>query len=417
MEGNMNNYKGVMLCSRPNEQLKAPTEKLKYLKKIKFKKNKRPFCSRVEGASCLVQFNIIMVYIIFQIKIELNPALQRHKDWLNMFKLKMIIKKEDIEENKQKQNEKFEKVKELAQKDRIRTKKMKSDFDKLNQNIDNILRKDNDEEKNAQQQKEQKPFKLTEDNINEFKQQNIENDKKIIENDKQQVKEDKQSLKKPKWALTQEEQDNNQDKECDELLDFVNGLDYDQFINDLEVQSMIKALKSRISKLQEKKNWKENAIENYKNKNILQNKVNNQQEDLKSNFSQNSECHSIQSEKTQQAINTLKQQLIQEKKDWDKSVQIFQFSYLFIIYKKQNKSTMEEKIAKHVADEVLRNYKHLGNVHSNQSIRKLLEREASNYINKGFISPPLITINKETTLRKNEIDPNNLPYLHRNPAV
>lgn len=29
---------------------------------------------------------------------------------------------------------------------------------------------------------------------------------------------------------------------------------------------MIKAIKSRISELQEKKNWKENALEDYKNK-------------------------------------------------------------------------------------------------------------------------------------------------------
>lgn len=39
--------------------------------------------------------------------------------------------------------------------------------------------------------------------------------------------------------------------------------------------------------------------------------------------------------------------------------------------------TIEEKIAKLVADEVLRNYKNLGQVHSNRSIRTLLESEAN----------------------------------------
>ncbi len=33
------------------------------------------------------------------------------------------------------------------------------------------------------------------------------------------------------------------------------------------------------------------------------------------------------------------------------------------------------------------------------------------------IQEPHITVVKENTLRKNEIDPNTLPYLHRNPAI
>ena len=38
---------------------------------------------------------------------------------------------------------------------------------------------------------------------------------------------------------------------------------------------------------------------------------------------------------------------------------------------------MEEKIAKNVADEVLRSYGNFKGVHSNASIRRLLEKEAA----------------------------------------
>lgn len=68
----------------------------------------------------------------------------------------------------------------------------------------------------------------------------------------------------------------------------------------------------------------------------------------------------------------MKSQLEDKKKgaaDWDKSVT-----------GKSKNVDLEERIAKLVADEVLRNYKNLSQVHSNQSIRKLLEMEAKSHL-------------------------------------
>ena len=56
----------------------------------------------------------------------------------------------------------------------------------------------------------------------------------------------------------------------------------------------------------------------------------------------------------------------QGRAEWDKST---------VNKEKPVNANFEDRIAKHVADEILRNYKKF-NVHSNQSIRKLLEREA-----------------------------------------
>lgn len=74
---------------------------------------------------------------------------------------------------------------------------------------------------------------------------------------------------------------------------------------------------------------------------------------------------------------------------------------------------MDEKIAKNIADEVLRNYPHLRGVHSNTSIRKLLEAEAARAINEPIIRPVITTIVKDPK----PLDTNNLPYLHRNPSI
>lgn len=66
-----------------------------------------------------------------------------------------------------------------------------------------------------------------------------------------------------------------------------------------------------------------------------------------------------------------------------------------------------------MADEVLRNYPNLKGVHSNTSIRKLLEAEAAKAINEPIPRPVITTVVKD----KKPLDTNNLPYLHRNPAI
>lgn len=48
----------------------------------------------------------------------------------------------------------------------------------------------------------------------------------------------------------------------DALLDFTSGLDYEKYINDLEVRSMIAALKHRINDLKnEETDWKKKIVD------------------------------------------------------------------------------------------------------------------------------------------------------------
>ena len=54
-------------------------------------------------------------------------------------------------------------------------------------------------------------------------------------------------------------------------------------------------------------------------------------------------------------------------------------------------------------------------MHSNNSIRKILEREAKKTLQEtGLAGPVISTIKNE---KPGKVDPNNLPYLHRNPAI
>jgi len=103
----------------------------------------------------------------------------------------------------------------------------------------------------------------------------------------------------------------------------------------------------------------------------------------------------------------------EQKQDWEDNMS-----------RTSNRQRMEEKIVKQVADEILHEYKGLAQVHSNSSIRKILESQAYKYLDQGKvfslgykIKGPKIAVSKTVDIDKNRVDPSYLPYLHRNPAV
>lgn len=97
----------------------------------------------------------------------------------------------------------------------------------------------------------------------------------------------------------------------------------------------------------------------------------------------------------------------QNKPEWDGSV-------------RGDKQTTEDRIARRLANEVLRDNAKLRGVHSANSIKKLLEKEAKKQLLANNGEPykgPIVSIIKEKELNKDEIDPSYLPYLHKNPAI
>jgi len=228
-------------------------------------------------------------------------------------------------------------------------------------------------------------------------------------------KKDAAASLKPKWAYTEDQLKQEEDQDVDNLLDFTKNLDYDKYIDDLEVNTMVTALKKRIDELRNKAedDWKNKIVESWNNddrKSLQPSKVDLGYDDARSDCrSVASESKSAASERSQQSITQLKAKLAaKEKKDWD----------TVSTSTKKNVTTIEERIAKHVADEILRNNTEFRHFHSNASVRKILEKEAQKHIEdtRGIRAPEIVS-NKEYFTRKDITDPNNLPYLHRNPAI
>jgi hypothetical protein len=74
-------------------------------------------------------------------------------------------------------------------------------------------------------------------------------------------------------------------------------------------------------------------------------------------------------------------------------------------------------MASKIAAEVLKDNQKLRGVHSKESIKKILEKEALKEMQRqGDYPHPVITKTVERE-RLDKKDPSNLPYLHKNPAV
>lgn len=201
------NYKGVMLCNRPND----PTDKPQ-------RDGPVPFISRVTVKEQLgLNPPTKLVVKPVQPKRSLE-ILSRHKLWLSQ-----LQKQKELELQKSQESEKLKQKK---------LKKMKKKYNKP----------ENPPKSEA---------KITEKNL------------KTLE-----------SESKPKWAMTQEEaekvEEQQQEKEVDQLLQFVNELDYDKFISDLEVRQALEIVKERVEEIKKDKEWKQKIAEKYNEENMSQ---------------------------------------------------------------------------------------------------------------------------------------------------
>merc|ERR1711998_733271 len=120
---------------------------------------------------------------------------------------------------------------------------------------------------------------------------------------------------------------------------------------------------SRLEKIKEKKaNVKQNVDDDMR--------VNYDSDDIKTYNTGNmfgGGGNSVASDRTKESIDEIKEKMAQQGKrgqKWDNKTNADSSAVV-----------LEERLAKHIADEILRSNMAIRNVHSNQSIRKLLEKE------------------------------------------
>lgn len=115
---NIGNFKGVMLCNRPNEfgQVQKPE-----------RQGKPPFISRVNPNDKVGVNPTKKIINIVQKKKDSNSILTRHKRYLKMLQEKKLIEKLESENKELEGKKKMETIKDQTAKQRKKIKELKQD--------------------------------------------------------------------------------------------------------------------------------------------------------------------------------------------------------------------------------------------------------------------------------------------------
>lgn len=212
----------------------------------------------------------------------------------------------------------------------------------------------------------------------------------------------KKEPKKPMWAMTEGKAskavDEQEEDEAEELLDFAAGLDFDKFIDDMEVRAMMEQVKGRVDEL-------ETAIA----------------EDERIADNLDSRAEERAAELTEENLEDYEYDDDEQRKDDDlMSVAESLLSERGGLNQKYSKQAMLEKIAqvKNSQMEPIAEEKDSIVEANKRMIADMSKKNADNKQKKAAEE-------KEARLRAAEakqvasesVDASNLPYLHRNPAV
>lgn len=183
------------------------------------------------------------------------------------------------------------------------------------------------------------------------------------------------------WALTKESADEKlecmEDQEADDLIDFANNLDIDQFMDDVELKARISQVEQQLAQMQ--------------------------------SIVDCEEAEEKQSEREQQRLD-------------DKSGGPLSAANL-ARFDRMNSGAGgrdDDDDTMSVVSSVLSECKSIRSVHSMRSVAALTKRMESKLLEEssGAVNPRVVTIDEEQGARMQiKTLPSNLPYIHRNPAV
>lgn len=164
-----------------------------------------------------------------------------------------------------------------------------------------------------------------------------------------------------------------EEEDVDDLLNFANNLDYNQFIEDIEIMAALKAIRDRVKKYHND-DWKA-FMTDFKDhqKETREDRIEKLRADNRSQAS------SVAESRLDDRIEDKKK----KEKDWETSSRIGE----------EVAASETEQMAKLIADKVLLSNPKLRDKHSNKSIRQLLEKEAKEALgeNLNYQGPTIVT--------------------------
>lgn len=385
-KASIGNYKGVMLCNRPNEfgQVQKPE-----------RQGKAPFISRVDPKEKIGLNPTKKVIVVQKRKKDTNSILTRHKRYLKMLQEKRLIEKLEKEEEDNKKAETMKKFKEQTSLQRKKIKKLKTEKEQNKAGeTQEISPQPSPEKTQPLGEEEAKVAQLTQENVKEFTKKNPK----------------KSTKARPAWAKTEQQLKQEEEDEIDDLIEFAYDLDYEKYMEDLEVRQALALVRERVQEIKKDNEWRENAEKEYEHPaNPNEGKPDDDARSAvsirtsvtgRSNLSKVSKKSEFREE--------IAREDAQKKEQWDASTNA-----------EKREATVEERLATKLADQILENNPNLKGVHSKTSMRKMLEKEAARQLidqEGGNFDGPKIATLKDHEMKKG-VEASNLPYLHKNPAI
>ncbi len=257
---------------------------------------------------------------------------------------------------------------------------------------------------NPQNEFSMKKNKIINNDLEDNQNKNIikENEKEKEENNKEEDENDKDDKKDPLLEDDLEENEN-----IDDVIKYLNGLDYDKYCKDMEIREALSLLKNKMDKEMEEK-----KLEEEKNKNKVkiegaeETDNDKKDEETEEKENENEENKNNEEYKYNKDNNKLILPEINKKIPEQNQVEIVN----------EEELKKKEEIKKYKRAEQIAKTDQMKAVHSVNSIRKLLQREG---LDKADEPPPLkITVIKENPLANCDgYEANKLPFLHSLPLV
>ncbi len=179
----------------------------------------------------------------------------------------------------------------------------------------------------------------------------------------------------PKWALTEKKLEEEGEKEVDELIEFANNLDFEEYVQDDEIRDALQIIQTRVEELKE---------ETAEDKKQIQ-----EQGNTDASTKQNSE----------------EKEMVHKKP--------------FILRPTMEKTNSSTSIPApppmdSIVKQIIKNSPTISKVHSSQSVTHLVEQvKQQNEPIVSIVDQPRILLQ----LRKDKTNVQNLPYLYRCPSI
>ncbi len=248
------NYKGVMLCNRPFAGVRVAAATASSASKLS-----QSFKTGVPDGRGTLGLNPAKRLLPHAKPVKKVTAMDKHKKWLKEFQEKKKSLEESMIEDsleKEKKRQIFQKRQELKRKKVVNQRSVKEES-KLGDGDENVKSKDeskyeNEEEEEVKREVESKiPVESSKyDDLTDEDDDVYDADSIIIT---QSQMEKIQKRNKPAWAYTEEgkqkEEEDMEDEELEDLLNFTNNLDFEEFIEDLEVKHALEKLRKRVEEL------------------------------------------------------------------------------------------------------------------------------------------------------------------------